>query len=62
MSEKISECRFCGEKKDLKLMSVGVCFVECEVCRCRGPVEMFEVDAIDSWNNGITPEKKESKK
>ena len=46
-------CRFCEEKKELEVMRAGVCWVECAICKCRGPIELFEKDAIESWNNGI---------
>ena len=55
---KIEPCKFCDEEKDVKVMSAGVCWVECTICKCRGPIELFEVDAVKSWNEGVSKERK----
>ena len=60
--EKLQACRFCGEIKEIKVMSAGVAWAECTVCRARGPIELFEKDAVESWNNGVDPKLKERRK
>jgi hypothetical protein len=44
-------CRFCEENEKIIPMECGVCWVECESCKSRGPVKTFKSDAIEAWNN-----------
>lgn len=51
MSDKpIAPCKFCGEAKELKAMDCGDCWVECDVCKARGPIALFKDLAIANWN------------
>lgn len=43
-------CKFCDEKEDLEVMDCTVCWVECNTCKCRGPVSMLKEVAIKNWN------------
>lgn len=49
----LSSCKFCEEKENIKIRETGVCWVECEVCHCRGPVAVFRTDAVDYWNGNF---------
>jgi Lar family restriction alleviation protein len=47
---RIKRCPFCGNDDCVLEATFHSFFVECQKCGARGPLEIFEEQAIDAWN------------